>query len=314
MLLISVALAGCNTRGVNGFAANGSVMAIVEDGALYIVEADGSQRVYLGVVSNAGAAAVLSNDGGTVYYIDRFSNRVVAAATDGSHPLVRMSVDEASGDRTVLAVLPSSELFFFDERGNTNRYFAKVIDPFTTETVQQIEDIEGAFLNASALRLQPDSTTGEWILAPITGPGQVQMVFQADGFLFHYEIDDTLEFVETLPRALTEDDVALLQRRVPNDIASAVLTDDVRYMVIRTREGTGSATTFGLYALSLMDDTPATPLVEDARVAPEFAIDPNGTQVVFEVPGTPRTMIAYEFASGDFEPLEVGAFDPTWWR
>lgn len=314
MVLIGTVLVGCNTRGVHSFAAGGSVMAVVENGGLYIVEADGSQRVYLGVVSNAGSVAVLSNDGDTVYYVDRFSNRVVAAPTDGSRPAVRMSADEASGDRTLLAVLPSSELLFFDERGNTNRYFVKVIDPFTTETMQQIEDIEGAFLNVSALRLQPDSTTGEWTLAPITGPGQVQVVFQADGFLFHYEIGDTLTFVETLPRTLTEADVVLLQRRVPNDIASAVLTNDVRYMVIRTRQGTGSAATYGLYALSLTDDSPAVALVEDAREAPGFAIDPNSTQVVFEVPGTPRTMIAYEFASGDFEPLEVGAYAPTWWR
>ncbi len=313
LVVLAGLLAACNIEGVNSFSQDSSRIALRNNDGLYIFDSDGEQEIYLGRIDNPITAPVLTPDGSTIYYIDRFLGRVLAVPTDGSQPPRRMTREQASGNNSVLVWLPSNQLLFIDRREATNRFFMQVIDPDTTEILAQLEDIETIFINAGAVRPRPDSARGEWLL-PVLAHEQLRLVFRAANLLFLYTARDSgLEFDEVLPRELTPEDIALLGNRAPSDVTGALLTDDGRRLVLRTRQGSSPNFTYNLYAFDLDSDAPATELVLAAGELPDYAIAPGGHQVIFEVPGAPAVMVQFDFDSGERTALGLDLFDPNWW-
>ena len=149
---------------------------------------------------------------------------------------------------------------------------------------------------------------------PVLAHEQLRLVFRAANLLFLYTARDSgLEFDEVLPRELTPEDIALLGNRAPNDVTDALLTDDGRRLVLRTRQGSSPNFTYNLYAFDLDSDAPATELVLAAGELPDYAIAPGGHQVIFEVPGAPAVMVQFDFDSGELTALGLDLFDPNWW-
>lgn len=315
-LLVLLTLTACNTEGLNSFSASGDSLLLRHNEGVYVVGANGEQQVYLGRDVNPVTVPVLSHDGSTVYYVDRFAGRVMAMPADASTPAVRLTRERASGTSSILSVLPSGDVLFMDRREGQRTWFLQVIDPATTQTLTQIEDIETVFVNAGALDIQPDSADTEFLIPRIV-PNQMQLVFLGKELLFHYTIDDSgLAYVDVLPRTVPLNGPVsnLLRARPANDARGALLTEDGRRLVLRTRTGIGTDATWDLYAIDLESDADPVVLASDLSEPPEYAIAPTTQMVVFSVPGTPTVMFSYDFATGDLAALGVGKYQPEWWH
>ncbi len=306
LIVFSVFLAACGGVGVSSYSATSDLVTIVDFDGLYAVSQDGESEIYLAEDVNPHYSTLVIGE--QVVFVDSDGQLLAVPQTGGDAILVRE--ERVSPDSGFIFALPSDEILLLDERVLGGTRYAQVIDPATGQIVSQIEGIAGVFISDAALIARPNE---EGWYTPALADGQLKLIFQAEDdpdLLFLYSANASgFEFVEILPRELSEDDQALLALRNLTNLRSGVLTPDGRNLVLHTETETAPIT-HGLWLIPLDSDAPARNLYTGLGAAPEFAVSPLDNQIAYT--SSAGVLEVLDIDSGTVTQLPAGAQAPDW--
>ncbi len=306
LIVFSTVLAACGGVGVSSYSATSDLVTIVDFDGLYAVSQDGESEIYLSDDVNPHYSSLVIDN--QVVFVDSDGQLLAVAPTGGDTALIRE--ERLSPDSGFIFALPSNEVLILDERVLGGTRYAQVIDPATGQIVNQIEGIAGVFITDAAVVARPNEEG--WYTPPLAD-GQLKLIFQAEDdpdLLFLYSADTTgFEFVDVLPRELSEDDQALLALRNLTNLRSGVLTPDGRYLVLHTETETAPIT-HGLWLIPLGSDAPARNLYTGLGTPPDFAVSPLDNQIAYR--SSAGVLEVLDIETGTVTQLPAGAEAPDW--
>lgn len=321
LALLAILLSACNIEGLGGYARNSEWLNVINSDGLFTISRDGANVHFITADINSNYPAVFVNNGDTIAWVDSFG-RLQAAPTVGGE-IVQISLERATGENGTLIGLPSGHVLFMDARRFDGDRFLRVIDPLSTETLVSIEGIGHVFIADAALQKRLGDPLPRWYV-PFLEPGQLKLVLQsadAPNTIFLCTAHATSFECDTanpLPRTLTENDQALLDLRIPDDLRSGTLTADGRRLILRTQNpgppaAQGEAPnppTYSLWGIDFESNASPIEFVSNSSVVPEYSISPTDHTIAFEAVG--GLLGLYEFDSGEVITLAADAWAPDW--